>query len=87
MKKILIVVAMLSSILLSAETENNNTTKEDRVKKQIEAEIQKEKRYAKEQTFYKGANYNLKGSEVNPDSLSSVPILELDDLDMDSVYD
>ncbi len=78
---------MLSSILLSAETENNNTTKEDRVKKQIEAEIQKEKRYAKEQTFYKGANYNLKGSEVNPDSLSSVPILELDDLDMDSVYD
>ena len=87
MKKILIIVAMLSSILLSAETENNNTTKEDRVKKQIEAEIQKEKRYAKEQTFYKGANYNLKGSEVNPDSLSSVPILELDDLDMDSVYD
>jgi len=87
MKKILILVIMLSSILFSTETENNNTTKEDRVKKQIETEIKKEKKYAKEQTFYQGANYNLKGAEVNPNSLSAVPILELDDLDMDSVYD
>lgn len=78
---------IISNSLLFAIDDTNSSLKDDRVKKQIEAEIQKEKKYAKEQTFYQGANYNLKDAEVNQDSLSDVPILELDDLDMDSVYD
>jgi len=32
-------------------------------------------------------SYNFKGSEVDQESLEHVPELELDDLDMDSVYD
>jgi hypothetical protein len=47
----------------------------------------KEKKYSVDQTFYQGNEYDLSGLEVNPDSLDSVPELEIQDLDMDSVYD
>ena len=49
--------------------------------------MEKEKRYSVDQTFYQGSEYDLSGLEVNPDSLDSVPELEIQDLDMDSVYD
>jgi len=49
--------------------------------------MEKEKKYAKEQTFYTEEKYDLKGAEVNMDSLSNLPDIEDDDFDMDSVYD
>jgi hypothetical protein len=65
---------------------------EDNQQKMIDKELQKaidkEKKFAKEQTFYMGDRYDLKGEEINPDSLKNVPELEnLDDFDMDDVYD
>ncbi len=86
MKKILLCTIAISSLLFSQDT-NNSETREDRVKKQIELEMKKEQKYAVEQTFYNYENYNFKGSEVNEESLKHVPNLELDELDMDSVYD
>ena len=87
MIKILTFLILSSSLTIAKDDVNSTASQEDRVKQQIKKEMEKEKKYAKEQTFYKGDNYNLKGAEVNPDSLSSVPTLEVDDLDMDSVYD
>ncbi|MEA1913873.1 MAG: hypothetical protein U9N30_01020 [Campylobacterota bacterium] len=85
MKKNLLLTLALSSLLFASNTVDDK--KEDRIKKQIIIEMEKEKKYAKEQTFYSAENYDFKGSQVNPDSLSSVPHIEVDDLDMDSVYD
>ena len=84
MKKILIFVILVSSILLA---KNDDDKSEQRAKKQLEIEMEKEKRYAYEQAFYQTDNYDFQGSEVNEESLKNVPNLEMDDLDMDSVYD
>jgi hypothetical protein len=83
MKNILF-IAILSSILFAS---SNSMTKQDRINKQIELEMKKETQYSIEQTFYQGLEYDLSSSEVNPDSLDSIPDLEIQDLDMDSIYD
>lgn len=61
--------------------------KKNRIEQQIQKEIEKEKKYSKEQTFYQTKDYDLKGAEINEDSLSTLPELEEDDFDMDAVYD
>ena len=53
----------------------------------IEKQMEKEKKYAKEQKFYFGDEYDLKGAEVDEKSLEHIEPLEPDDLDMDHVYD
>ena len=48
----------------------------------------KEKKYAKEQTFYSEENYDFKGAEVNPESLKNIKEVQPQyDFDMDDVYD
>lgn len=87
MKTILIIMIGLSSLLYSGDT-NSSFQKDKRIKQQIQKEIEKEKKFAKEQRFYNIYEYDFKGAEVNPDSLKSVPEIEvLDDFDMDDVYD
>ena len=82
--KFLIAFILIFTTLLSAESDK---AKKSRIEKQIKKEIQKEKKYAREQTFYQNDNYNFKAAEVNPDSIDSVPEIPVDDFDMDSVYD
>lgn len=84
MKKILIVAILFNSLLLAS---NADTEKEKRLKKQIEIEIENEKRHAREQTFYKGKDYDLSGSEVNKESVEAIEAIEPLEFDMDSVYD
>lgn len=86
MKKILTFVFIMNSLLFAIDDDNSD--KKSRVEKQIKQQMEKEKKYAKEQIFYTGEDYDLKEAEVNEDSLSSVPAIEPeDDFDMDSVYD
>ena len=85
MKKILTTIFILSSLLFAGDSTDNE--KKIRLEKQIKIELENEKKYAKEQTFYTQENYDFKGAEVNADSLKDVNELEVDDLDMDSVYD
>ncbi len=84
MKSILIFMILITSTLFAVDS---NTSKEDRIQKQLKIEMQKEQKYAKEQIFYQHWNYDYKGAEVNKESLKKLPEIELDDLDMDSVYD
>lgn len=87
MKKILTFVLILNSLLLASESVDSDAAKKSRLDKQIEIEMEREKKFAKEQTFYQSKNYDFKGSEVNPDSLDSLPDVEEDDFNIDSVYD
>ena len=84
MKNFMIFMILFNTFLIASNTQKEQKT---RAEKQLEIEMEKEKKYAKEQTFYKGYDYDLKGAEVNTESLDTVPDLPLDDLDMDSVYD
>ena len=84
MNRILVFLLIVSSVLFAVDKTNSTN---DRINKQIEKEIEKEKRYSIEKVFYNHDNYDFKGSEVNLESLKSLPEIELDDLDMDSVYD
>ena len=87
MRIFLIVVMVFSSLLWSSDKDNNDSRKKARIEKQIKKEMEKEKKYAKEQVFYKMENYDFKGSEVNPATVEATPEIEVDDFDMDSVYD
>lgn len=87
MKKSLLFVFMLSTLLLAVNNKVDDSERKKRIAKQIEIEIENEKKYSREQTFYKGKDYNLKGSEVNKESLDSIEAIEPLEFDMDSVYD
>ena len=96
MKKI--VILALSMVILYAENnqsiqnetkqksiDSNQSVKKDKVEKQVQEQMEREKKYAKEQTFYQGSDYNLSAFEVEEDSLPDVPALEPDyDFDMSS---
>ncbi len=86
MKLIFIFILTISSYLQAADVESAKE-KKIRIEKQIQIEMEKEKKYSREQTFYSGKNYNLKGAEINPESLIGLPDIEVEDFDMDSVYD
>ena len=97
MKKLFLLLLFIgaSSTMLNAEnnsskktaTEHNKSTKTDIVKKQVQEQIEREKKYAKEQIFYQGSDYDLSHAEVNEKSLSSIPVIEPDyDFNMDDAY-
>ncbi len=81
--KFLFIISALLIGLLSADSLSKDSIANQELQKQIE----KEKKYAKEQKFYQKKEYDLKSMEINPDSLSSIPDTEdEDDFDMDDVY-
>ncbi len=82
MIKLILSIAILSTILNAS-----NSTKARLEKENIKQQLKKEKKYAKEQTFYTEDNYDFKGAEVNPESVKMIKPLEVNDLDMDDVYD
>lgn len=68
------------------------TAQEKHISKQEKKALQKameaEKKYAKEQKFYSGSEYDLKGQEIDPESLKHIKDIEPDNnFDMDDVYD
>jgi hypothetical protein len=81
----------LSTIFLHAEhnqsiqtekeqkiVDRNESLKKVKIEKQIQEQIKREDKYAKEQKFYQGSDYNLSAFEVEEDSLPNVPALEPD---------
>ena len=79
---------IFSTLLMASDSAKSDKERKARAEKQLKKEMENEKKYAKEQTFYSEENYDFKGAEVNKDSLKSVPKLEPQyDFDMDSVYD
>ena len=87
MKIILAFLIMFSVTLLADAQTKKEKEKKDRAQKHVEAQMKKEQKYSREQTFYQAHNYDFKGAEVNPDSIDSVPEIPVDNFDMDNVYD
>ncbi len=88
MKIFLTFMIIFNSLLMAADSAKSDKERKARAEKQLKKEMENEKKYAKEQTFYNQDNYDFKGAEVNKDSLDSVPELEPQyEFDMDSVYD
>jgi hypothetical protein len=83
MRKFLTILLLLTPLLWAASSDKNDSKRDSRVEKEIQKQIELEKEYSKKNTFY----IDLKAAEINKDSLSSVPVIEPDDFDMDHVYD
>ncbi len=91
MKKVFILIVLVLITTINAKdtnsTEHNRSQKEDIIKKQVQEQIKREEKYAKEQIFYQGSDYNLSSSEVNEKSLESIKTIEPDyDFNMDDAY-
>jgi exopolysaccharide biosynthesis protein len=94
----ILLIATLLLLSLSAEnntthqktpkTDQNSTKIETKASKQLKKQMQREAKFAKEQRFYQGKDYDLSYAEVDPNSLDDIPLIEPDyDFDMDDVYD
>jgi hypothetical protein len=71
----------------SNTTIDTNNTKMSKAEKELLKQMKREEKFAKEQTFYQGDDYDLSYAEVNQDALDSVPLIEPDyDFNMDDVY-
>ena len=77
-----------NSVKEKQNIENSESAKAKRAKQQIEEQMKREEKYAKEQTFYQGKNFDLSELEVDPKSLDAIPDIEPDySFNMDDVYD
>ncbi len=86
MKKLLLSTILITSCAIVLHADSNNEQAQ-RTKKQVQAQMQKEKVYAREQAFYQSKDYNLSAVEVDPKSLKFIEALEPQyDFDMDDVY-
>ena len=76
-----------NSMRANKNADNNDSAKAKRIEEQIQEQMKREKKYAKEQIFYQGSDYNLSAVEVDEKSLSSIPVIEPDyDFEIDDVY-
>ena len=82
MKKVFILILIFNAFLF-ASGEKKETKTDIEVRKQME----REKKYAEEKTFYQGKQYDLKSFEVNPDAIKSAPAMDIDYSDGDDVLD
>ena len=73
----------------NATTEHNQSRENNLSKSALKKAMELEKKYAKEQRFYQGKEYDLKSKEFSPETLEKVPAIEPDyDFNMDTgVYD
>jgi uncharacterized membrane protein len=84
---------------IKANTENNNSKKENKsadnnqsvkakiMEKEVQEQMKREEKYAQEQSFAQGDDYDLKSVEINEKSLDSIPVIEPDyDFDITDVY-
>ncbi len=73
-----IILLVLCCTLLSQGRAENNSSKHSIIEKQIEKQKALEEKYAKEQRFYQGDEYDFKSKEVDPDILKDIKPLEPD---------
>lgn len=66
---------------------NKTKSKSSLTEQQVKEQMEREKKYAKEQSFAQGNDYDLKAVEVNEESLKNIPLIEPDyDFDITDVY-
>ncbi len=64
-----------------------NSSDNNLTNKNLQEQMKREAKYAKEKAFYHGKEYNLSETEIDPNTLSNIPTITPDyDFDMDDVY-
>ena len=89
MKWLLLFFTLFFSLLLNGGETNASSGTDDQnlTKKNLQEQLEREKRYAKEQKFYQGKEYNLSEHQVDPKLVEKVPVIEPDyDFDITDVY-
>ncbi len=94
MKKLIytIVLTILISSLSYADSnrtqiKRQNDQVKNKIDKHIKEQMEREKKYAKEQKFYNSDEYNFSAVEVDPKSLDKIPVIEPEyDFDITDVY-
>ena len=88
MKKLLLAVIFIGLQVMVVNGDSlKGEKKSDVVQKHIKEQMQREQKYAKEQKFYQGKDYNLSAVEVDPSDLDAIPTIEPEnDFDMTDVY-
>ncbi|WP_457746326.1 hypothetical protein [Sulfurimonas sp.] len=77
--KSVIKLMVISTLFIANLTAKENNSSKDAIQKEIE----KEKKFAKEQKFYQGKEYDLKSEEIDPSIIDSIPSIEPEnDFDM-----
>jgi hypothetical protein len=67
--------------------ESNSSNDANLTQKNLEEQMKREAKYAREKAFYQGKDYNLSERTVDPKTISNIPtITPEDDFDMDDVY-
>ncbi len=94
--KFLLLIGVLSVTLQAAEKTNASHTKKTasgnvskaRTEAQIKKQMEKEKKFAKEQKFYQADEYDFKGVQVDQQSVKNIKAIEPEyDFDMsEGVY-
>jgi len=60
---------------------------DEKINENLKKQMELEQKYAKEQRFYQGKDYNLSQQEIDEDSLENVPDIKPDyDFDITDVY-
>ena len=66
MYKIFTIFVIGSTILLADSNDTNQSQEKNKINTEIEKQMEKEKKYAKEKAFYQGKDYDLKSYELDP---------------------
>lgn len=77
---------LLVTITFAGDSKNNSKSLHE---KNLQKQIEKEKKFAEEQKFYQGQNYDLDSFKVDENSLDNIPEQPdyNDEFDMNNVYD
>ena len=77
----------ITALISLSANETTAKPKTQTMDKAVQKIIEKEQKFAKEQKFYQGNEYDLKSQEVDSSSLENIELLKpQDDFDMDDVY-
>lgn len=87
MKKVSVLFFMLGLFGVTLVSAQNLSKEEILKQKHIKEQLEREKKFAKEQKFYQGDEYDLSEEEVDPKDLDTIPTIEPEnDFDMTDVY-
>ena len=88
MNKIFLLIAVLLFSAGSLGAKSTDAQKEESLKaKHVKEQMEKEKKFAKEQKFYQADEYDFSEQEVDPKDLDAIKVIEPEnDFDMTDVY-
>jgi len=84
--KLLYFFILFFTITFAGDSQKNSQALHEQ---NLQKQMEKEKKYAQEQKFYQGQNYDLESFKVDENSLDTIPEQPdyNDDFDMNNVYD